>query len=412
MSQRDFHDGQAGETRVRMATTKTASSQVQDLAEGSSSSLPIMASSGPTNRQQQIRNNESREDENENENEDEEEYDDRKEGEVDQQVSITKSNNINLNSDSDNFNQGFTSPLSASFSFNSYQDILCSASGPGCTFSASDVKRTLSNNCNAINRNTSQTFKPLVSVGVALRSGLAGSQRQHGQQSFNSKPANFRLHSRQKSIGKLNELLNPQQTSVVNLVPIEQRSNKQHQRQQPAAAYYSTQLTSIDSKEFSEATNKLQSIQEPVTTSITSKFATQEKCGEENYDSRSEMSQTIQSIQSLSMQLNQAANLRGSSLSELSQMSSIGAQSANNVGLDQQQQQQANFMAVSSGKITRLVGKKASRVKELVLQNLGKADKTTDELFQMYEENFYKQQNHAMKLQKEFKTYINSLKGE
>lgn len=64
----------------------------------------------------------------------------------------------------------------------------------------------------------------------------------------------------------------------------------------------------------------------------------------------------------------------------------------------------------SSSKLSRLVGKKAARVKELLLQNLGKADKTTDDLFKLYEENFYKQQAQAMKLQKEFKSYVGALK--
>lgn len=392
LSQRDSHDEQVRETRVR---TKTTLSQVQVSPENSISSsllLPMMTSSGPTNRQQQIRNTESLEDEDE---------EGEVEGEGDQQVSIiTKSIN-----NSNKFNQGSTSPLSVSFSFNSYQDILCSASGPGCTFSASDVRKTLSNNCNTLDNATSQNFKPSV---VTLRSGLTRSQ--HQQHSLHSKPENFRLHSRQKSIGKLNELLNSQQSSVVNSVPVEQRSNKQHQ--QPAA-YQTTQSTSDVSRESKQTTNNLQILEEtPDQLSKTNKALTQDKLGERKYESKSEMSQTIQSIQSLSMQLNQAANLRGSSLGELSQMPSIGAQSTNNVGLDQQRQQQNNLMANSSGKITRLVGKKATRVKELVLQNLGKADKTTDELFKMYEENFYKQQNHALKLQKEFKIYVTTLKGE
>ncbi|XP_013779308.1 amphiphysin-like, partial [Limulus polyphemus] len=41
-----------------------------------------------------------------------------------------------------------------------------------------------------------------------------------------------------------------------------------------------------------------------------------------------------------------------------------------------------------------------------LLQNLGKADKTTDELFDTYVNNFNKQQNSANKLHKEFKSYL------
>lgn len=42
-----------------------------------------------------------------------------------------------------------------------------------------------------------------------------------------------------------------------------------------------------------------------------------------------------------------------------------------------------------------------------ILQNFGKADKTTDELFEVYQNNFNKQQNTANRLQKELKNYYN-----
>ncbi|CAG2109934.1 unnamed protein product [Medioppia subpectinata] len=42
-----------------------------------------------------------------------------------------------------------------------------------------------------------------------------------------------------------------------------------------------------------------------------------------------------------------------------------------------------------------------------LLQNFGKADKTTDELFEVYQNNFNKQQNTANRLQKELKNYYN-----
>lgn len=46
------------------------------------------------------------------------------------------------------------------------------------------------------------------------------------------------------------------------------------------------------------------------------------------------------------------------------------------------------------------------------MQNLGKADKTTDELFEVYSNNFTKQQNSAARLQKEMKNYVTCLRGE
>lgn len=58
------------------------------------------------------------------------------------------------------------------------------------------------------------------------------------------------------------------------------------------------------------------------------------------------------------------------------------------------------------GSFTKVVQKHAVRAKERLLQNLGKADKTTDELFDTYVNNFNKQQNSANKLHKEFKNYL------
>lgn len=75
------------------------------------------------------------------------------------------------------------------------------------------------------------------------------------------------------------------------------------------------------------------------------------------------------------------------------------------------QRPSAKFVA-STGKLSKLVGKKASRAKELLLQNFTRTDKTTDELFHVYETNFYKQQAQAQKLSKEFRNYANSLKSK
>lgn len=59
-----------------------------------------------------------------------------------------------------------------------------------------------------------------------------------------------------------------------------------------------------------------------------------------------------------------------------------------------------------TGLITKTVQKQALRAKEKILQNLGKADKTTDEVFDEYEQNFNKQQAHANRLQKEVANYL------
>lgn len=46
-----------------------------------------------------------------------------------------------------------------------------------------------------------------------------------------------------------------------------------------------------------------------------------------------------------------------------------------------------------------------------MLQNFGKADKTTDDLFEIYSNNFNKQQNSATRLQKEMKNYVTCLRA-
>ncbi|XP_022252560.1 uncharacterized protein LOC106468518 [Limulus polyphemus] len=63
-------------------------------------------------------------------------------------------------------------------------------------------------------------------------------------------------------------------------------------------------------------------------------------------------------------------------------------------------------MSDKGGSISKVVQKHAGRAKERLLQNLGKADKTTDDLFEIYVHNFKKQQNGAHKLNKELKNYI------
>lgn len=47
-----------------------------------------------------------------------------------------------------------------------------------------------------------------------------------------------------------------------------------------------------------------------------------------------------------------------------------------------------------------------------ILQNLGKVDRTSDEIFEEHLQNFTRQQNAANRLQKEFNNYIRCIRGE
>ncbi|XP_015914233.1 amphiphysin isoform X6 [Parasteatoda tepidariorum] len=60
---------------------------------------------------------------------------------------------------------------------------------------------------------------------------------------------------------------------------------------------------------------------------------------------------------------------------------------------------------------SKVLQKHAGRAKERLLQNFGKADRTTDEDFDFHVKNFSKQQNAALRLQKEFKNYHQCLKA-
>lgn len=60
--------------------------------------------------------------------------------------------------------------------------------------------------------------------------------------------------------------------------------------------------------------------------------------------------------------------------------------------------------------LTSLVTKKTRRAKARLMQNFGKADKTTDELFEVYQSNFNRQQSTALNLQKHVKQYMHCLK--
>ena len=65
--------------------------------------------------------------------------------------------------------------------------------------------------------------------------------------------------------------------------------------------------------------------------------------------------------------------------------------------------------SVTKSTLVRGVTKKVFRTRELVLQNLGKVDKTQDELFDEFLNNFAKQQVTAAKLQKYLHGYIQVL---
>ncbi|XP_050297801.1 myc box-dependent-interacting protein 1 isoform X2 [Anthonomus grandis grandis] len=69
-------------------------------------------------------------------------------------------------------------------------------------------------------------------------------------------------------------------------------------------------------------------------------------------------------------------------------------------------------MAESRGSLlAKSVQKHAGRAKEKLLQNLGKVDRTADEIFDEHLENFTRQQNAANRLQKEFSNYIRCIRA-
>ncbi|KAM0725598.1 Amphiphysin [Formica fusca] len=69
-------------------------------------------------------------------------------------------------------------------------------------------------------------------------------------------------------------------------------------------------------------------------------------------------------------------------------------------------------MAESKGAlIAKTVQKHAGRAKEKFLQNLGKVDRTADDIFDEHLQNFTRQQNSANKLQKEFNNYIRCVRA-
>eukprot|EP00092_Neocalanus_flemingeri_P057773 GFUD01068737.1.p1 GENE.GFUD01068737.1~~GFUD01068737.1.p1 ORF type:complete len:420 (-),score=104.66 GFUD01068737.1:2079-3338(-) len=63
------------------------------------------------------------------------------------------------------------------------------------------------------------------------------------------------------------------------------------------------------------------------------------------------------------------------------------------------------------GNLSRLVLKQAGRAKEKILQNLGKADKTTDEIFEEHLQNFNTQQVNATRLHKDINNYLRCIRA-
>jgi len=62
-------------------------------------------------------------------------------------------------------------------------------------------------------------------------------------------------------------------------------------------------------------------------------------------------------------------------------------------------------------KLSKNVSKSIGRAKEKILQNLGKVDRTADEIFDEHESNFNKQQCAATRLQKELNNYIRCIRA-
>lgn len=61
--------------------------------------------------------------------------------------------------------------------------------------------------------------------------------------------------------------------------------------------------------------------------------------------------------------------------------------------------------------LSRLVLKQAGRAKEKILQNLGKSDKTTDEIFEEHLTNFNAQQVNATRLHKDINNYLRCIRA-
>jgi len=71
----------------------------------------------------------------------------------------------------------------------------------------------------------------------------------------------------------------------------------------------------------------------------------------------------------------------------------------------------SNMTDSKGGNISRMVLKQAGRAKEKLLQNLGKADKTTDEIFEEHLHNFNTQQVNATRLHKDINNYLRCIRA-
>merc|ERR1712038_947706 len=70
-----------------------------------------------------------------------------------------------------------------------------------------------------------------------------------------------------------------------------------------------------------------------------------------------------------------------------------------------------NMADTRTANISRMVIKQAGRAKEKILQNLGKADKTTDEIFEEHLQNFNTQQVNATRLHKDINNYLRCIRA-
>merc|ERR1712172_486273 len=72
----------------------------------------------------------------------------------------------------------------------------------------------------------------------------------------------------------------------------------------------------------------------------------------------------------------------------------------------------ASTMADTKGaNISRMVLKQAGRAKEKILQNVGKSDKTTDEIFEEHQNNFNTQQVNSTRLHKDINNYLRCIRA-
>merc|ERR1711992_370299 len=70
-----------------------------------------------------------------------------------------------------------------------------------------------------------------------------------------------------------------------------------------------------------------------------------------------------------------------------------------------------NMADTRTANISKLVLKQAGRAKEKLMQNLGKADKTTDEIFEEHLNNFNSQQVNSTRLHKDINNYLRCIRA-